>query len=492
MTAPGVTFSSATAPPPSTTAPRTGMAFVTGICERGLPNTPILIQSMQDYTRLLGARITAGVLYDWCDAYFRDGGSQVTVSRLVGAAAVTATLMLQDGAGTPANTLKVNANSPGAWGNSLQIQVTHPSSSTYQLIITRTGTTGPVETSPVLSVPADAVSWSTTSNYVTIVDQSSATVAPNNNPAVLAATSLATGADDNGSISETVWTNGLAVFTLDLGPGQVCAPGRTTDAAHQALLTHATSNNRTALLDAADTATAATITTAATNALTGGLDGSRGTLLAPWVIYPGIPTGGAVPTPTRTIPPSALVAARCCAADRTGNPGTAAAGPMGKSSFAIGVTQVYVDSDRATLNTAGVSLVRSIAGVVQLYGYRSLATDPQWMQLGRGRLRMAIQDRAMAAGQAIQFGQLDAKGNLLSAFNGALRGILQDYFQAGALYGTSPSDAFSVNTGPQVNTPTTIANGYANAVLQIRPDAAAEFVTIQLQSVPITQAVAAA
>lgn len=489
MTAPGVTFSSSTAPPPSTTAPRTGMAFATGITERGAVGQPILIGSMLDYTRLLGARIAAGQLYDWCDAYFRDGGSQVTVSRAAGPAAVVATRMLQDGAGTPANALAVNANSPGAWGNSLFVQVTHPTSSTFQLIISNAG--GTLETSPVLSTPADAVSWSTQSAYVTIVNQNSATTAPNNNPAVLAATALASGADDNGSITETHWTNALAVFTADLGPGQVCAPGRTTDPAHVALVTHAAANNRTALCDAPDTATVSTVTASATAAIAGGLDGSRVTLLAPWVIVPGLPTGGPIPAPTRTIPPSALVAARCTAADRTGNPGTAAAGPMGRSSFAIGVSQTYVDADRATLNTAGVSLVRAIAGQVQLYGFRSLSTDPQWAQLGRGRLRMAIQDRAMQAGQAIQFGQLDARGNLLSAFNGALRGILQDYYQAGALYGNSPSEAFSVNTGPQVNTPTTINAGYANAVIQIRPDAAAEFITIALQSVPITQNVAA-
>lgn len=486
MTAPGIVFSSTTAPPPSTVAPRTSTAFVTGITERGKTGVPLLIQSMQDYATILGARVATGMLYDWADEFFHDGGSQIQVSRLVGPGAVTATLTLQDGAGSPLPTLQVNALGPGAWGNTLSVQVTH-SGSTFQLIITRSGVT--VETSAVCSTPADAVNWSTLSNYVTVVNLNSATVAPNNNPAILAATPLASGADDIGSVTETQWTNALAVFTADLGPGQVCAPGRTTDAAHQALITHGTNNNRTALLDAADTPTASTLTTAATNGLTGGLDGSRGTLLAPWVTIPGIPTGTAIPAPLRSVPPSALVAARCAAADRTGNPGTAAAGPVGKSTYALGVSQVYVDADRATLNTAGVSLIRAVAGVVQVYGFRSLSGDPQWAPLHRGRLRMAIQDRAMLAAQAYQWGQIDAAGKLMAAFAGDLRAILTDYWQVGALYGAAASDSFSVNVGPQVNTPTTIAAGYLNAVLQIRPDAVAEFVTIQLQSVPIGQAV---
>lgn len=488
MTAPGVVFTSTTAPAPSTTAPRTGMAFATGITERGGVGRPILVQSMSDYAALLGSRVSTGVLYDWCDEYFRDGGVQVYASRVVGPDAVAASHTLMDGAGTPVATLVVTANGPGAWGNTLSVQVT-VSGSTYQILILRGGVV--VETSPVLSTPADAVAWSTGSAYVTVTNSNSVTTAPDNNPAALAATALSSGADDIGSVDETKWTGALAVFTADLGPGQVCAPGRTTDAAHVALMTHAGVNNRNALLDAADTPTVSTLTTAATASTAGGLDGSRGTLLAPWVILPGIPTNSPIPAPNRTVPPSALVAARCCAADRTGNPNTPAAGPGGRSTYALGVTQTFVDTDRATLNTAGVSLVRSIAGVTQLYGFRSLSADPQWAALNRGRLRMAIQDRALLVGGAYQWGQIDAAGKLLGAFAGDLRAILTDYWQVGALYGASASDSFSVNVGQTVNTPQTIAAGVINAVLQIRPDATAEFVTITLQSVPITQAIAA-
>jgi hypothetical protein len=491
MTAPGISFSSISAPPPSTTAPRTGLWFVTGLTERGPVGRPVLLQSMSDYATKFGGRVPAGTLYDALDQYFRDGGVQAYVSRVVGPAAATATKTLMDGAGSPLATLTVTALGAGVWGNALSVQVTHPTASTYQLIFSTTAA-GVVETSPVLSTPADAVSWSTQSNYVTITNENSATATPLNNPAVLAATALTAGADDNAGITETQWTNALTTFTADLGPGQISAPGRTTDPAHVALTNHATANNRVALLDPVDTATAATLITAAGAIATGGADPTRATLCAPWVILPGISTGGAIPPPTRTVPPSALVAARCCSVDQDGNPALAAAGPNGHSFYAVGVTQTYIDSDRASLNLAGVSLIRSIAGVVQLYGFRSLSPDPQWMQLGRARLRMAIQDRAVQAGAAIQFGQLDNAGRLLSAWNGALRGILTDYWQLGALYGASASDAFSVNTGPQVNTVDTMAAGYANAVLQIKPAGVAEFIAIVLQSVPLSQAISAA
>jgi hypothetical protein len=491
MTAPGITVTTLNSQPPVVVPGPTGTWFVTGLSERGPLGSPVELHSMADYATFLGVRSGYASLYDALDLFFRDGGTHAYVSRVAGPGAATAELILSDRATTPQSTIRVRANSPGTWGNALKVEVQNgQGSNTYRLLVTYQGVL--VETSPDLTSPADAVAWASRSAYVAVVDLASVTAAPNNIPATLAASFLASGADDNGGVVESTWTAALDAFPADLGPGQVSAPGRTTSAAYQALVNHAAARNRIALLDGVDTATADTLVTAAQNAVAGGLDGSRAALLAPWITVPGISTGGPLPALPRTVPPSALVAARIAATDvLTQNPNTAAAGtPNGASGYALGVTQVYTDADRGKLNTAGVDVVRNIASVVQLYGFRTLSNDPQWTQLGWSRLRMAIQNEGQQIAAAIaQFGTIDAKGQLLGRLNGHLAGMLQKYWQIGALYGNTATEAFTVDTSASVNTVQTAAAGQVIAVLSIRRAAMAEFTRISIVNVPLTQSV---
>lgn len=491
MTAPGITVTTALATPPPIPNVPTGTWFVTGLSQRGRTGRPIMLQSMADYSSQLGARAGYATLYDALDLFFRDGGLLAMVSRVAGPSAATATVTLKDGATTPLNTLKVSANSPGTWGNQLQVAVIAGTlAGTYQLVISYGGIV--VEQSPNLSSPADAQNWSSLSSYVTCQDLGSATASPTNNPAVVSATPLVNGLDDNAAATEATWTAALDVFPPDLGPGQVSAPGRTTDAAHQALMAHAQNHNRIALLDALDTPTAATLISAATAATAQGADGARGTLCAPWITIPGIPTGTGIPAPSRVAPPSALVAACIARSDAaTGNPNIAAAGSSaGASGYALGVTQAYTDTDRGNLNAAGVAVVRNISSVVQLYGFRSLSLDPQYTQLNWCRLRMAIQDDGQKiAAEIAQFATIDAKGQLLGRLNGHLAGMLQRYWQIGALFGASATDAFVVDTSAAVNTVQTAANGQVLAVLSIRRSAMSEYTQISIINVPLTQPV---
>lgn len=495
MTAPGITVTTLASAPPVVVSNPTAPWFVTGMAQRGPVNAPVSVQSMGDYATKLGGRSGYTALYDALELFFRDGGTQAWVSRVVGPSAAAASVVLNDSASTPLATLTVRANSPGAWGNGANgglsvAVVAGPQPNTYQLVIYLGGAV--VESSPNLTAPADAVAWSSMSAYVTITNSNSASAAPTNNPAVIPSTPLALGVDDNTTITEDTWTAALTRFSPDLGPGQVSAPGRTTDAAHSALLAHANANNRIALMDALDTPTASTLVTSASAALFNNLDGARGCLCAPWVNIPGVASVGPIPTAPRAVAPSALFAARIAQTDiTTGNVNAPAAGsPDGVSDHAIGVTQNYSAADRGLLNSVGVNVIRSINAVVQVYGFRSLSSDPNWVQLNWGRLRMAItwEGTNVASGIA-QFAQLDGKGQTLGRLNGHLAGMLQRYWQLGALYGQNASDAFAVDTSANVNTPATLAAGLVIAVLAIRRAPMAEFVQIQIVNVPITQVV---
>ena len=88
--------------------------------------------------------------------------------------------------------------------------------------------------------------------------------------------------------------------------------------------------------------------------------------------------------------------------------------------------------------------------------------------------------------------QIDGRRQIFAALEAELRGICLDYFNAGALFGESPPEAFSVDTGPGVNTIDTIKAGEVHAVIRLKCSPAAEWVVIEIVKVPVERSLAVA
>lgn len=485
---PGTQVQVLTSPPPRSAPADTGNWFVVGLTDQGRVDKPIQIKSMSDFTRLLGARVAYSVLYDALDVFFREGGSSAWVSRVVGPAASKATRNLVDN--VAATSLVVTAIGPGAYASTgttaIRVAVIAAVAGGVYQIQVYDSLNNILETSGDLTTQQDAVTWSQQSQYVTITLGGSALV-----PVVAGANVIGTltgGADDRASIVDAQWLAALGRFTKELGPGNVSAPGRTTDVGHTQLADHAKANNRVAILDAPDTPTTATITTSATNAKTTGA-GQYAGIFWPWTQVPGVVAGT-----SRTVPPCALVAGRCAAVDPQYGAGTPAAGDLGYSRFATDLSQAGVDdTTRDTLNTAGVNVIRMLNGSAVIYGWRSLAdpiNNPYWVPLGTVRYLMSLAARCLDAGQRFVFDVIDGQGHTISAYQGALVALCQADWVQGLIYGGTPGEAFNVDTGPGINTQTVLAGNELRAAVSVRPSPFAELVTIQIVNVPITQAVA--
>ena len=76
------------------------------------------------------------------------------------------------------------------------------------------------------------------------------------------------------------------------------------------------------------------------------------------------------------------------------------------------------------------------------------------------------------------FAEIDGKGQIFARLAGALSGQCQNYWLRNSIYGVNPEDSFTVNCGPQVNTPATIASGVLNAQINLRMSPQAEQVSI--------------
>lgn len=482
--------------PPAVTNPySTANAFMVGFSDWGPSgvsgvNTPAT--SLSSAATLLGAPTLAGVnsarsstnatLFDACDAYFREGGSQAYVSRVLGPSPVNATLAL-----APSAAITLTAQYPGVGGNQIFAAVNNQ---TTYVIITLTDAAGNVlATSPQCTTLAQVVSWAATTGIVTATSSGSTL------PSTVAATALSGGTDDRTHATLASWTTAINAFGASLGPGQIMAPGQTNtilSGIWTALLTHGQANNRVAILDETDDAAVSTVQSdITTSAIPSGLQGYGGV----WAGNRNIP--GVTSGTTRSVPPSAVIAALCARVDQTGNPNLPPAGQKfalqyatSPTSYVSGSLDTYSLADLETLNSSGVNGFQNRFTLSENYGFVTLVpptSDGIYWQFNHARLRMAIVADLQVASEPFYASQADGQGADITEFNTALQGVLMKYFTAGALYGAQPTDAFTVNTGPSVNTPALLQAGQLSAQLSARFSPGIQLVVTVLNAVAITQ-----
>lgn len=470
MTRPGVEVRSRADRPRRGAPTDTGVLFVAGITQRGVPSVPTRVSSFAQFVDAFGPRQSYSVLADSLETFFAEGGAEAQVVRVVGPAAVKASRNLTNS--VAANSVKVEAIGPGDYANSFTVEVVLGSGADLRTLIIRDGATELERFVDVDKAASAVVAALATSRYVRGTNMA----APAPDVAVQAAAALAGGTDDRASITDAHYTAALALFTRNLGPGQVALPGRTTVAAHTSLLAHARDNNRTALLDAADASNEAALT-----ALVGPvrvLPGSEhGGLFGFWVTIP----GASGSTSTRTVPGSAFVAGLIARNDGSDGPNGAPAGDRGVARFALDVSGgALTDAARGRLTELGVNLARIGTAGVQLYGFRSVTTDAAWKFLTWQRLRMWHTARLQEVGEGFLFRDVDGRGALLAEMRGALLGVLAEDYAADRLFGETPEDAFDVDVSDGVNTPTTLEAGDVYAVAWARYSPFAELVRIDL------------
>ena len=451
----------------------TGQAFFAGVAAKGSTTKAVKVESAPDYETKFGARSGGSLLYDAVASFFAEGGGTLYVARASGAGAVTATGTL--GAG-----LTAKAASPGVWGNTVKVTAVAPAFGTGVEVVVENPAGVEVDRSPALATNDAIVAWSQGRNWVTF------TKVNDTLPPAASTVTLTTGADGSAPTTADV-AAALARFEYGLGPGQVAAPGYTTTVVHQELLKHADAMRRVALVDLPDSASASVLTTAVQAlATTKGVRYAQA--LAPWLTYPG-PAGAPV-----TVPFAGVQAALIARQDAvTGNPNEAAAGAGGIHRGTLGLSQVYDDVTRKSLNEQGVTLAKEKYGSIRTYGGRTAAgpADTNWLAYGNSRVLMGLAHEADAAAERYVFKQIDGGRRVFAALESDLAGVCLRYFNLGALFGATPEEAFNVDTGEQVNTLATIAAQEIHAVIRLKASPFGEWVALDIVKVPIQQALAA-
>lgn len=450
-----------------------GAWFAIGLAARGPVGTVTECLSLAQVKATYGDVTTYSHLIRCAEQYFRQGGSRMVISRIVGPAA-TKGLLAQSSA-VPAVVITPTAISAGDWSAGLTITVVAGTGSDRVVTLKDNGA--------VLFSATFSTALALQAAYVAtglLTAPLGVGVWP---IAVAAETALSAGADDRASIPTTVagWTTALDLLDTDLGVGSVSIPGITTPAAHEALGRHFWTHKRWPLCDGIDTATVASLTSPAgtLRALTAPV--ALGQLLAPWITVPYL-------TGTVTIPPSGAVAGRMASADyeNPAGPGQPAAASFGILTGVVDVTQEWSKADRDLLSEAGVTVIRNLRGKVQPYDGLTWADPsvyPQYAEASGMRVVLAIYSEALAALEQYVMAVIDGNRHLLSAVEKDLVGICQAWYAREALYGATAGEAFSVDTGPGVNPDAQLAQRRIAAQMELRTSPFAATVSLLITKV---------
>jgi len=488
MAAPGVVVSTAVRSGPTGT-PRaaSGQYFAVGITERGPIDKATKINSLADFRRVYGERVTYGALFDDVAAFFEAGGTQAHVLRVAGAAAAVGTYTLTDGGGAPAATIKVDAQNPGAWSGRLTIEVEVGSAGDDSRKVTLRLDGQVVEQYNNLLTVADIVNRFTASPYVRMSDMGSVSDAPMNLPAVSAATPLSAGTDDRAAINAALITTKLSLFTIGLGDGAVAAPGYGSSL-HSALLSHAKAHRRVAILAGPRGSTAGDL--AALGLGLGAMSGAEyGGLFGPWVQVSDNAGG------VRTISPEGFVAASRAKAHEQFGPWQPAAGEGSISPYIIGTDVELSNADGIALENARVSPIRVVAGRLRLYGWRSLsANETDYFSLTVADTLNRLVTECELRLEPFVFKTIDGRGHLLSQMAGILIGVLEPIRSAGGLYervvdGDVLDPGYSVDVSQAVNTVDTLAKNEVRAAVAARLSPNAQTITLTIVKVGLAAAV---
>jgi len=191
---------------------------------------------------------------------------------------------------------------------------------------------------------------------------------------------------------------------------------------------------------------------------------------------------------SRQVPGSVIAAGLAARGDaNTGHANHAPAGTQsggaGVVGGALGLVTAFTDAEHDALHDAGVSVFRSRLGVPQLYGWRSLSTDPRFVQLNWGREVMQLRWGIEALAEEFLFRQIDGQGRLYAEFHGAIAGYLAPLQEADALI------SFHVEVA-DINTPATAAAGELRGAVAVQFSTHVEKVIVNVMT-SVTEGIAA-
>lgn len=482
---PGVVIATSVRTGPSTpTVRESSQLFVVGLAERGPSDQAVLVQSIADFEDVFGGYKSYSFLHPTVESFFEEGGTQAYVVRTVGASATVGALTLQDGGD---DVMTITANGAGDWSEDVEVEVTHPSMSTFKINLyfqeKLVYTTGTVSTS---TQAVGRINLSTiASRYVTASVDDEAL-----RPGVLSATALSAGDDDRSSVGDSDMVASMTLFNDALGTGAVACADSFSSTIHEALVAHANANNRIAILCGTETDSVADIKTAALNVQ--GNDGAEhAAIYYPWVEVPTRVAGV-----TRVIPPLGYVAGKRAIAHNQTGPHLPAAGLLSSGRFVVGLSSDVSKIVGDDLDENFVNALRVIQNTIRIYGARSCSADEEnFRYITQQDVVNSVVSECYRSLEDLVFSPIDGRNTIFANIEARLVVILAGMRDLGALYpafdtnGRQLDNGYTVKCDSSINPASQLQSGLVKARVGMRVSSVGDKIEIDIVKSNLTASV---
>jgi phage tail sheath protein FI len=397
------------------------------------------------------------------------------------------------------------ASNPGAWGNSLSVQITpSPTPGRFGLLVQQTTPSGTVQTlesySGLSVTTTDSLYVVTVidndSNYITFIPPGSTVpVAPTATPSPMtAAVSLSGGADgsvltpaSDGNFEVAMLSNATAgVYLLDRVDifNILCVPAETDGPTIQDLQEYCWKKRAFYIVDSWQLSTTSKLQqTGPVGSTSGSITGQysiNSAFYFPWIEAPDPLFGNRM----TLFPPCGFVAGIYAATDAARGVWKAPAGIDASLTGVLGLQYNLTDQENGDLNIQAINCLREfkVYGDV-VWGARTLQGNDQagseWKYVPIRRFALFLESSLYDGTQWVVFEPNDE--TLWGQIRLNINSFLQGLFLKGAFAGTTPQQAYFVKCDAENNPPPSVAQGIVNILVGFAPLYPAEFVVIQIQ-----------
>ena len=487
---PGVVISTSVRTGPSTTTVReSSQLFVVGLTERGPSDEPVLIQNLGEFEDVFGGYLTGTYTHSTVETFFEEGGTRAYVARAVGSASATVgSIVLYDSA-EPVITL--TANGAGAWSSDVEVVVTQPTAgSTFKIDIWYDGaqkySTGTVSTA---SQAAGRINLSAIAQRYVNATVNNTTLIPD----AAALTALSAGNSYHNLVTQATYESQLGLFNDALGSGAVVCPENSSDTMSAALIEHANTYSRVALLFTDENAPLSGASGVKTTALTlQAEDGAEhAALYYPWVE---VPTG--VPGVTRYIPPVGYVAGKRAVAHNQTGPHLPAAGLISAAGFVVGLKSDINKAVGDDLDANYVNPIRIIQNTIRVYGARSLSADTDnFRYITQQDVVNTIVTECYRSIEDVVFSSIDGRNTIFANVESRLISVLSVMRNLGALYpafdanGKQLDNGYVVKCDTSLNSTLQLSEGLVKAKVGVRVSSVGDRIEIDIVKSNLTSTV---
>jgi len=471
----------------------TAVAAFVGLAEKGPFNTPTLVTNWSQFSQTFGDFVEDTYLAHAVFGYFQNGGGAAYIVRIgAGGAEAPAVAQIGSGADGTLGAYKVQALSAGSDGNDITVEIADSTAGgedgSFKLVVKQGGRD--VETFDPVSPKRGRT------NVVTVVNAQSTLIK------IEEATKTAIEAVARGSVS---LAGGGTAAPASLNAGDyvgdpaarsgvggleavdevtmVAVPDLMSayqkgmidlegvKAVQLGIISHCElMGDRMAIIDPPPGLNAQGIKEWRVD--TAGYDSKYATLYWPWVkVFD--PASGT----NKFVPPSGHLAGIWGRNDDSRGVHKAPANEVVRG--AIDLELNITKSEHDLLNPIGINAIRSFPGRgIRVWGARTLSSDPAWRYINVRRLFNYLEESILSGTDWVVFEPNDR--NLWAKVRRTIASFLVNEWRKGALFGSSPAEAFYVKCDDETNPAEGIDAGQIVCEIGVAPVKPAEFVIFRL------------